>query len=50
MITTQELQALAVILQRTPVTLAEQMWLQELINRMAAEAKAREKPADDNVV
>lgn len=36
-----ELQALLDLLNRTPMTRAEQLWLQALVNRLMAEIKAR---------
>ena len=36
-----ELQALLDLLNRTPMTRAEQLWVQTLVNRLMAEIKAR---------
>ena len=41
--TTEEIQALAALLSKTPMTLAEQLWAQALINRLLAEA-TKDKP------
>lgn len=46
MMNEQELNALVAILNRAPMTPAEQIWLQALIQRIAAEAqKAKQEPA-----
>ena len=42
MLTIQEINALTEILIRAPASQAEKLWLQELINRLAKEAEARE--------
>lgn len=42
--TDQELQALVILLQRIPMTLAEQLWLQDFIQELAAEIKAKQQP------
>ncbi len=38
---TEEVQALATLLNKTPMTPAEQLWAQALINRLLAEAQAK---------
>ena len=45
MITREELDALAQLLSKTPLTIAEMLWWQALANRMAAMIEAEKRSA-----
>jgi len=48
MITQQELNALAQLLQRTPVSNAEAMWLQMLLARLQGEIMQKQQEEEEN--
>ena len=47
--TEKELRALVALLQRIPVTLAEGLWIEQLVARLAAEIKAKAKTTDGHL-
>lgn len=49
MITHAELAALVAILQRVPVTAAEKLWLQALVDRLSSAIAERERAAMESV-
>lgn len=48
MITAQELQALVELLNRSPMTAAERLWCQALIERLAKPEAAEDVPVENN--
>ena len=46
--TPPELAALVELLNRIPMTAAEKLWCQALVERLAAESEAKQPPADSD--